>query len=168
MYQENQFRTFNIWRDGDILHVFLTVPAKKYEQYKETIDYVKSILDEIPFLYKCTQIYLYRWAHCSIVKTRSQREKIFGCMSISLLSQKFLSFFVDFGATPNSYIVCPFSLCYFGPADKGKINTIGVKEICTKKINLELLTFGEIKIYFIFLSLFPLKNMHNIRKLSNM
>ena len=44
MYKENQFRTFNIWRDGDILHVFITVPVKKYEQYKKTIDYVKNIL----------------------------------------------------------------------------------------------------------------------------
>ena len=44
MYQENQFRTFNVWRDGDILHVFLTVPVKKYKQYKKTIEYVKRIL----------------------------------------------------------------------------------------------------------------------------
>ena len=44
MYKENQFRTFNIWRDGDILHVFITVPVKKYEQYKKTIEYVKRIL----------------------------------------------------------------------------------------------------------------------------
>ena len=44
MYQENQFRTFNIWRDGDILHVFITVPVKKYKQYKKTIEYVKRIL----------------------------------------------------------------------------------------------------------------------------
>lgn len=44
MYQENVYRTFNIWRDGDLLHIFLTVPNKKYEQYKKTIDYVKKIL----------------------------------------------------------------------------------------------------------------------------
>ena len=44
MYQENQFRTFNIWRDGDLLHIFLTVPQKKYEQYRKTVDYVKNIL----------------------------------------------------------------------------------------------------------------------------
>ena len=44
MYKENVYRTFNIWRDGDILHVFLTVPSKKYEQYKKIIDYVKRIL----------------------------------------------------------------------------------------------------------------------------
>lgn len=44
MYKENVYRTFNIWRDGDILHVFITVPVKKYEQYKKTINYVKSIL----------------------------------------------------------------------------------------------------------------------------
>ena len=44
MYKENQFRTFNIWRDGDILHVFITVPVKKYKQYKKTIEYVKRIL----------------------------------------------------------------------------------------------------------------------------
>lgn len=44
MYKENVYRTFNIWRDGDLLHIFLTVPNKKYEQYKKTIDYVKKIL----------------------------------------------------------------------------------------------------------------------------
>ena len=66
------------------------------------------------------RIFLYRWAHCSIVKTRSQREKIFDCSLKSFLLQKFLSFLADFGATLNSYMECPFSLCYFGPADKGK------------------------------------------------
>ena len=44
MYQENQFRTFNIWRDGDILHIFLTCPFKKYNQFSKTIKYVKGIL----------------------------------------------------------------------------------------------------------------------------
>lgn len=44
MYQENVYRTFNLWRDGDLLHIFLTVPKKKYNQYKNTIDYVKKIL----------------------------------------------------------------------------------------------------------------------------
>ena len=44
MYQENQCRTFNIWRDGDLLHIFLTVPPKKYNQYSKTIEYVKRIL----------------------------------------------------------------------------------------------------------------------------
>ena len=44
MYKENVYRTFNIWRDGDILHVFITVPVKKYKQYKKTIEYVKRIL----------------------------------------------------------------------------------------------------------------------------
>ena len=44
MYQENQFRTFNIWRDGDLLHIFLTVPQKKYEQYRKTVEYVQKIL----------------------------------------------------------------------------------------------------------------------------
>ena len=44
MYQENQFRTFNIWRDVDMLHVFLSVPSKKYNQFTETIEYVKKIL----------------------------------------------------------------------------------------------------------------------------
>ena len=44
MYQENQFRTFNIWRDGDILHIFLTCPSKKYNQFSKTIKYVKGIL----------------------------------------------------------------------------------------------------------------------------
>ena len=44
MYKENQFRTFNIWRDGDILHIFLTCPSKKYNQFSKTIKYVKGIL----------------------------------------------------------------------------------------------------------------------------
>ena len=44
MYQENQFRTFNIWRDGDILHIFLTCPPKKHEKFSQTIEYVKRIL----------------------------------------------------------------------------------------------------------------------------
>ena len=44
MYKENQFRTFNIWRDGDLLHVFLTCPSKKYMQFSKTIAYVKGIL----------------------------------------------------------------------------------------------------------------------------
>lgn len=44
MYQENQFRTFNIWRDGDILHIFLSCPSKKYNQFSKTIKYVKGIL----------------------------------------------------------------------------------------------------------------------------
>ena len=44
MYQENQFRTFNIWRDGDILHIFLICPSKKYNQFSKTIQYVKGIL----------------------------------------------------------------------------------------------------------------------------
>ena len=44
MYQENQFRTFNIWRDNEIIHIFLTCPLKKYEQFSKTIKYVKGIL----------------------------------------------------------------------------------------------------------------------------
>ena len=44
MYQENQFRNFNIWRDGDLLHIFLTVPSKKYNQYLQTIEFVKQTL----------------------------------------------------------------------------------------------------------------------------
>ena len=44
MYQENQFRTFNIWRDGDIIHIFLTCSPKKYKQFSKTIEYVKKIL----------------------------------------------------------------------------------------------------------------------------
>ena len=83
-------------------------------------EYLAGIWDEIPFLYKCYAHYLYRWAHCSIVKTRSQREKIFGFIQKSFLLQKFLSFFADFGTTLNLYVLHPFSLCYFGPADKGK------------------------------------------------
>ena len=83
-------------------------------------EYLAGIWNELPFLYKCHALYLYRWAHCSIVKTQSQREKIFERLPILLPLQKFLSFLADFGATLNSYMVCPFSLCYFGPADKGK------------------------------------------------
>ena len=58
MYQENQFRTFNIWRDGDILHIFLTIPKKKYNQFSQTIDYVKGILGmDFTCEYDGTQIY---------------------------------------------------------------------------------------------------------------
>lgn len=44
MYKENQFKSFNIWRDGDLLHIFLNVPPKKYVQYLQTINYVKKVL----------------------------------------------------------------------------------------------------------------------------
>ena len=44
MYQENQFRTLNIWRDGELIHIFLTCPIKKYNQFRKTIDYVKKAL----------------------------------------------------------------------------------------------------------------------------
>ena len=44
MYQENHFRTFNIWRDDDILHVFINVPPKKYPQYIKTVEYVRKVL----------------------------------------------------------------------------------------------------------------------------
>ena len=58
MYQENQFRTFNIWRDGDILHIFLTCPSKKYNQFSKTIQYVKGILGlNFDIEYDETQIY---------------------------------------------------------------------------------------------------------------
>lgn len=58
MYQENQFRTFNIWRDGDILHIFLTCPSKKYNQFSKTIQYVKGILGlNFDMEYDKTQIY---------------------------------------------------------------------------------------------------------------
>ena len=45
MYYENTYKTFNIWRDNDILHVFVTAPSdKKYIQFSRTIHYVKCIL----------------------------------------------------------------------------------------------------------------------------
>ena len=44
MYKEDVYRTFNIWRDSDIIHIFLTCPPKKYEQFSKTIKYVKGIL----------------------------------------------------------------------------------------------------------------------------
>lgn len=44
MYKENFYKTFNVWRDGDVLHIFLTVPQKQYKQYKMTVLYVKNIL----------------------------------------------------------------------------------------------------------------------------
>lgn len=44
MYQENQFKTFNIWRDGELIHIFLTCSLKKYNQFRKTIDYVKKAL----------------------------------------------------------------------------------------------------------------------------
>ncbi len=58
MYQENQFRTFNIWRDGDIIHIFLTCSPKKYNQFSKTIEYVKKILFlNFDIDYNGTQIY---------------------------------------------------------------------------------------------------------------
>ena len=58
MYYENQFRSFNVWRDGDILHVFLPTPSKKYMQFKSTINYVKSILGlNFSIEYDGTEIY---------------------------------------------------------------------------------------------------------------
>ena len=41
MYQENQFKTFNIWRDQDVIHVFLSVPSKKYSQYTKTMVFLQ-------------------------------------------------------------------------------------------------------------------------------
>lgn len=80
MYQENQFKTFNIWRDQDVIHVFLSVPSKKYNQFTKTIYYVKKILglnfdieydgSQIYFLltdfdeYKEFKAYFYRYLCC--------------------------------------------------------------------------------------------------------
>ena len=45
MYYENVNKLINIWRDGDIIHVFVTVYSEKqYRQFSKTIDYVKRIL----------------------------------------------------------------------------------------------------------------------------
>ena len=45
MYYENANKLTNIWRDGDIIHVFVTVYSEKqYRQFSKTIDYVKRIL----------------------------------------------------------------------------------------------------------------------------
>ena len=58
MYQENQFRTFNVWKDGDILHIFLTCSSKKYNQFRKTIQYVKRVLGlNFDMDYDGTQIY---------------------------------------------------------------------------------------------------------------
>lgn len=59
MYYENVNKTINTWRDGDILHVFITAPTqKKYNQFSQTIDYVKRILCmRFEYEYDGTQIY---------------------------------------------------------------------------------------------------------------
>ena len=45
MYYENTNKTINIWRDGELIHVFIRVKNEKsYKQYSKTIDYVKNIL----------------------------------------------------------------------------------------------------------------------------
>ena len=45
MYYENVNRTFNTWRDGNLLHVFISVKDEQsYKQYSKTINYVKGIL----------------------------------------------------------------------------------------------------------------------------
>ena len=80
MYQENVYRTFNVWRDGDILHIFLTCPPKKYRQFSQTIEYVKKVLymsfdidydgNQIYFImgdfdeYKEFKEYFYRYLCC--------------------------------------------------------------------------------------------------------
>ena len=80
MYQENQFRTFNVWRDGDLLHIFLTCSPKKHNQFSKTIQYVKGILglnfdtdydgNQIYFImgdfdeYKEFKEYFYRYLCC--------------------------------------------------------------------------------------------------------
>lgn len=57
-YYENVNRTINTWRDGDVLHVFITVSSKKYSQFSKTIDYVKRILFmTFDYEYDGTQIY---------------------------------------------------------------------------------------------------------------
>ena len=59
MYYENVHKTINVWRDGDILHVFITAQnQKKYSQFSKTIDYVKKILCmRFNYEYDGTQIY---------------------------------------------------------------------------------------------------------------
>ena len=45
MYYENVHKTINIWRDGDLIHVFITAQTQeKYNQFSKTIDYVKKVL----------------------------------------------------------------------------------------------------------------------------
>lgn len=59
MYEENQFKIFNLWRDGDILHIFITARSqKKYEQFTKTIRYVNGILGlNFTYEYDGSQIY---------------------------------------------------------------------------------------------------------------
>ena len=59
MYYENVNRTINVWRDGDILHVFITAQTQeKYNQFSKTIDYVKKVLCmRFDYEYDGTQIY---------------------------------------------------------------------------------------------------------------
>lgn len=59
MYYENTNKLINIWRDGDIIHVFITaLSQKKYQKCKNTLDYVKKILCmNIEDEYDGTQIY---------------------------------------------------------------------------------------------------------------
>ena len=81
MYYENVNRTINVWRDGDVLHVFITAPnQKKYNQFNQTIEYVKRILglnfdteydgNQIYFImtdfdeYKEFKQYFYRYLCC--------------------------------------------------------------------------------------------------------
>ena len=53
MYYENVNKLINIWRDGDIIHVFVTVYGdKSYRQFSKTINYVKRILG-LNFDYEC-------------------------------------------------------------------------------------------------------------------
>ena len=90
MYKENVYRTFNFWRDGDIFHIFLTVPRNRYKQYVKTIDFVKGILrldfemdfddDQLYFTmgdfdeYKEFKEYFYRYLCCFEKENKKENE----------------------------------------------------------------------------------------------
>ena len=75
MYYENVNRTINVWRDGDVLHVFITAPnQKKYNQFSQTIDYVKGIFRRVFHL---------RLSHVSYNSSKSLRRGIL-CVLLGL------------------------------------------------------------------------------------
>ena len=107
---------------------------------------LEGIWDELPFLYKCPGHYLYRWAHCSIVKTQSQREKIFGFHKDHDFCKNFCRFSLTSGERSTRTWYAHFHYATSALPIKANKN-IGVKE-CIKKTNLELLTSGEMEICF--------------------
>ena len=173
------YTDFTYSRALSVLHRYQKYPQRERETNRPLIDPVweiqpitkkaimRSILDELPFLYNDVHFTFIGWAYGSIAKNESQREKKF-CFSPRLIPLKiFYRFFADFRNNKISRLMQLFHYATWA-LPKRQNKTIGVKELCTKKISSKALTFGEMEIYYISFLMFPLKNMCNICKLSTM